>query len=49
MRRARRATPDALIVAGVLTAIGGLYLMFGPGPALLVLGLVIAVFGWLVS
>lgn len=49
MRRARRATPDALIVLGVLMVIWGLYLMFGLGPALLVTGAIIAAFGWMVS
>lgn len=50
MRRAARGVgPDALIVVGLGLIIVGLYLMFGAGPALLVLGLVVAVLGWLVS
>lgn len=48
-RAARGVGPDALIVGGLGLIVFGLYLMFGAGPALVVLGLVVAALGWLVS
>lgn len=49
MRRLRGAVPDGLIVLGLALAVAGLYLMLGLGPAVFVLGLVVAAFGWMVS
>ena len=46
---ARRAGPDLLIVLGVALVVAGLYLMVGLGPAVFVLGVVVAVLGWMVS
>lgn len=42
---ARRVVPDLLIVVGVLLSIAGVYLLGGLAVALIVAGIVVAVYG----